>query len=80
MFDFLVGLFPVEYRWQVAIKKISYTIAKFGVGFLAASAVGKHIDPQNLVVVEGVVGATVAGALTSLHDWLQVKYPGATWL
>lgn len=79
-FDWLWNLVPNGYKWDVAIRKVSYTIAKFGIGFLAASAAGKHIDPKDLAVVEGVVGATVAGGLTWLHDWAHMKWPDKKWL
>lgn len=80
MLGWIWKVLPRGYKWEVAIKKVSYTVAKVGIGFLAGSAIGKKLQPEHLAAVEAVSGALVAGGLTYVHDWLQVKYPEARWL
>lgn len=80
MFEWFWSVIPEEYRWSVAIKKVSYTLAKVGIGLLAGSALGKHLNPEHLTAAENITAGLVAGGLTWIHDWLHMKFPDKKWL
>lgn len=80
MFEFIWKILPADYKWSVAIKKIAYTVAKFGIGALAGTSIGQKVKPEHWEVVTTVFGGLVAGGLTMLHDWAQVKWPDKKWL
>lgn len=80
MLSLLWKILPHDYKWSVAIKKTSYTVAKLGVAAIVATSVGKKISPASIQAFEEVVGLLVAGGLTLVHDWAQVKFPKQKWL
>lgn len=80
MIEWLWNIVPPSYRWSVAIKKISYTVVKFGIGALAGTSIGMKVKPEHWEIVTTVFGGLAAGGLTMIHDWAQVKWPHKKWL
>lgn len=84
MFGFLWKLLPEDWRWDVAIKKASYTIGKLGAAALmmgkAKVLVGSHLTPDQLVQVQGAIGAVSAALLEGIHDWAKLKFPDNKYL
>lgn len=87
MLAWLIGLIPADYKWSVATKNVAYDVGKMAAGLLMwgkAVAIEKalHITvtPTMQTQVSAVVGTLTTSVLAWLHDYLQVKYPNATWL
>jgi len=83
MLNWILKMIPDQYKWPVAIKKASYTVAKLAMAALMmgkAKSIGDHLNPEQIVQVQGAVGAITAAALEGIHDWLKMKYPNAAWL
>ena len=87
MLNWLISLIPADYKWSVAAKNIGYDVGKGVAGILSwggALALEKKmhitITPDVQQEIAKGVGVAVTGALSWLHDYLQVKYPNATWL
>lgn len=84
MFNWLIKLVPEKYKWDVAAKKIAYTLGKLAVAGLAygkvGQVVGSHLTPDQMTEVQTMVAGVVAAGLTGLHDWLHMKYPDNPWL
>lgn len=87
MLNWILKLIPNDYKWSIATKNIAYDLGKAAAGILSwAGAVTLEkkmhitITPDMQQEVAKVVGVLVTGALSWLHDYLQVKYPNATWL
>lgn len=87
MMNWLINLIPPEYKWSVATKNIAYDIGKAAAGVLTmakATAIEKAlhitITPDMQTQVAAAIGALVTGGFAWLHDYLQVKFPKATWL
>ena len=77
---FVWKMLPANYRWQIAIKKASYTVAKLAVAGLVAVGVGGKVDPEHLRAFEEILALMLAGGLELVHDWAKLKFPSAKWL
>lgn len=77
MFNLIWKLIPSSYKWQVAIKKISYTLAKV----IATGIVYVKIKPAldivgvNQQTLETGLSLLFAAGLEWVHDWAKVKWP-----
>lgn len=80
MLGFFLKLIPNDYKWSVAIKKVTWTIAKTGVALLAGTKIGKQVPADQWLAVTEVSAAIMAGGLKFIHDWAKVRFPKATWL
>lgn len=80
MLNWLWKLIPEQYKWTVAAKKATWTVAKTGVSLLAGTKLGKEVSPDNWLVVTEVSAALMAGGLKIIHDWARLKWPDAKWL
>lgn len=80
MLNWILKFIPEEYKWTVAIKKATWTVAKTGVALLAGTKLGKEVSPENWQTVTEVSTVLLAGGLKVIHDWARLKWPTATWL
>ena len=80
MISFIWKILPSNYRWTVAIKKASYTIAKLWVAGLLALGIGEKVDAEQLKAFQEGLALVIAGGLEVAHDWAKLKYPNAKWL
>lgn len=79
MFNWILKFIPDQYKWSVAIKKSTWTIAKTGVAIVAGTKVGQAISPENWKVVTEVSAMLLAGGLKLVHDWVKMKYGDKPW-
>lgn len=80
MLGWLWKVLPSEWKFSVAIKKATWTVAKTAVSLVAGTKIGKEVSPDNWVVVTEVSAALMAGGLKVVHDWARLKWPDAKWL
>ena len=80
MLNWIWKVLPSEWKFSVALKKATWTVAKTGVSLLAATKLGKEISPENWLTVTEVSAALMAGGLKVIHDWARLKYPTVKWL
>lgn len=77
--DWILRLIPAEYKWAIAAKKITYTVAKLAVSGVMYGTVGKHVgshlSPDQLAQIQASVGVATAAALEGIHDFLKLKFP-----
>jgi len=81
MIQWLLKLIPVEWRWQVAIKRVAWMAGKLLAALVAyANAqtpgfleqIGVSLDPETF---EAGMALFVAGSLELVHDWLRLRFP-----
>ena len=87
MLNWLINLIPADYKWSVAAKNVGYDVAKGVAGILTWGVVTSHLGKMHITLtadqqaeIAKGAGVLATGALAWLHDYLQVKYPNATWL
>lgn len=80
MFKFLWKILPDNYKFSVAIKKASWTIAKTSIALVAGTKIGKEVSPENWVTVTEVSAALLTGGMKVIHDWARLKWPNNPWL
>lgn len=84
MLNWILKYIPSDYKWSVAIKKASYTLAKLATALLtmgkAKDVFGDNLTPEQIQQIQAAVGAVVAAGLEGLHDWLKLKFPNVQWL
>lgn len=82
MIGFIWKLLPSDWKFGVAIKKVTWTIAKTGVALIAGTKIGSQVSPENWQVVTEVSAALLAGGMKFVHDWARLKWPSAAakWL
>lgn len=80
MFKFLWKVLPDNYKFSVAFKKVSWTIAKTAISLVAGTKIGSQVPPEQWMIVTEVSAALIAGALKFVHDWAKVKWPDNDWL
>lgn len=74
MFKFLWTILPSDYRWEVALKYVTLTVAKTFIAWVAGTSIGKHVSPAHWEVASGITTTALAGALKFVHDWAKLKY------
>lgn len=77
MLTWLAKLVPNQWKWSVAIKKISYTVAKLAVSGVVYLTAGKEVDLKGF---EETMAMVVGGGLELLHDYLRMRFPESRWL
>jgi hypothetical protein len=83
MFKWLWNLFPEDWKFSVAAKKICYMAAKFVVAILTMGklkSVGSHMTPEQLAQLQTVIGGLTAASLEALQDFARLKWPEVKWL
>lgn len=80
MLNWLLKFIPQEYKWEVAVKKVSWTIAKTGVALLAGTKIGQHVSPDDWNKATEMSAIAVAGGMKLIHDWARMRYPNVKWL
>lgn len=84
MFKWILKLIPTKYSWTVAIKKVSYTIAKLVVAgltfFKSKDVVSDTLTPDLMIQIQTTVALAVSAILEGLHDWARMKWPDVKWL
>lgn len=80
MINWIWKILPSEWKFSVAIKKATWTIAKTTVALAAGTKLGKEISPENWLTVTEVSATLMAGAMKLVHDWARLKWPNAKWL
>lgn len=84
MIGWILKFIPAEYKWSVAIKKVSYTVGKLAVAALSMggvkSLIGTNLTPDQTTQIEGAAGALTAALLEGIHDWAKLKWPNSQWL
>lgn len=84
MINWIWNLIPAEYRWSVAIKKMSYTVGKLAIAGLmygkVGQMVGSHLTPDQMAQIQAAAAGATAALLTGIQDWAKMKWPNAKWL
>jgi len=80
MLNWILKLIPEQYKWNVAVKKATWTVAKTAVALLAGTKLGKEVSPENWLTVTEVSAALMAGGMKVVHDWARLKWPNVSWL
>lgn len=82
--DWILSMVPADYKWNVAIKKASYTVGKLVAAGLmmgkTKTMVGDHLTPDQITQIQGAIGAVTAAGLEGIHDWAKLKWPDKKWL
>lgn len=81
MISWLWKIIPSDYKFSVAIKKVSYMAGKLVAGYLTAQLVTKgRLTPDQCTQIQLGVTTLVAGGLETIHDWAKLKWPDNKWL
>ncbi len=80
MLTWLWKMLPENYKFSVAFKKMSWTIAKTFVALVSGTKIGSQVAPDQWLIVTEVSSALIAGGMKLVHDWARLKYPNAKWL
>ena len=79
MLNWILRLLPAEWKWQVASKKIIYTVTKLAIAGLMygkfGQYLGSHLTPDQMIHAQAGVAAVTAAGLEGLHDFLKMRYP-----
>lgn len=82
--EIITWFLPKDYSIKVAIKKISYLVGKMAVAGLVYGTlgewIGKHLNSEQIGMIQVSVTAVAAAGLEGVHDWARMKWPEKLWL